>query len=88
MSEYYLYPLGRLIQSALPGGLNIRSYRAARLTAKGEDALGCVRPLGGKPDLGVIIPAKTAPLDRLYDFEKGMTEQRTTKKRRPLVKVL
>jgi primosomal protein N' (replication factor Y) len=39
MSEYYLHPLGRLIQAALPGGLNMRVFVTARLTEKGERAL-------------------------------------------------
>jgi len=95
MSEYYLYPLGRLIQSALPGGLNIRSYRAARLTAKGEDAL---RLLPGRSEERKLLtwvrdhPGQKAPspLDRLYAFEKKgwlVLEQRTTKRRGgPLIK--
>jgi primosomal protein N' (replication factor Y) len=95
MSEYYLYPLGRLIQSALPGGLNIRSYRAARLTAKGEDT---VRLLPGRSEERRLLtwvrdhPGQRAPspLDRLYAFEKRgwvVLEQRQTKKRGgPLIK--
>jgi primosomal protein N' (replication factor Y) len=39
MAEYYMHPLGRLIQAALPGGLNMRAFAAARLTEKGERAL-------------------------------------------------
>ncbi len=35
MSDYYLYSLGRLIQSALPGGLNVRPVKTGRLTDKG-----------------------------------------------------
>ena len=95
MSEYYLYPLGRLIQSALPGGLNVHAYRAARLTAKGEDAL---RLLPGRSEEKKLLtwvrdhPWKRAPspLDRLYAFEKKgwlALEQRMTKRRGgPLIK--
>jgi len=39
LGEYYRYPLGRLIQAALPGGLNMRVFVTARLTEKGERAL-------------------------------------------------
>ena len=39
LADYYLYPIGRFIQTALPGGLNVQSYRAGRLTEKGETAL-------------------------------------------------
>lgn len=35
MADYYLYPIGRLIQAALPGGLNVSDYRTARLTPQG-----------------------------------------------------
>ena len=95
MSEYYLYPLGRLIQSALPGGLNVHAYRAAKLTAKGEDAL---RLLPGRSEERKLLmwvrdhPGKRAPspLDRLYAFEKKgwlVLEQRMTKRRGgPLIK--
>jgi len=95
MSEYYLYPLGRLIQSALPGGLNVHAYRSARLTAKGEDAL---RFLPGRSEERKLLiwvrdhPGKRAPspLDRLHAFEKKgwlVLEQRITKRRGgPLIK--
>ncbi len=95
MSEYYLYPLGRLIQSALPGGLNIRPYMAARLTAKGEDALRLLPDGSEERKLLTWVrdhPGKRAPssLDRLYAFEKKgwlALEQRMTKRRGgPLIK--
>lgn len=38
MADYYLHPLGRVIQCALPGGLSVRSYKAARLTEAGRKA--------------------------------------------------
>jgi primosomal protein N' (replication factor Y) len=40
MADYYLCPIGRLIQSALPGGLNARSFKTALLTEKGKEILG------------------------------------------------
>ena len=95
MSEYYLYPLGRLIQSALPGGLNIRPYRAATLTAKGEDALPLLPGRSEERRLLAWVrdhPGKRAPfpLDRLYAFEKRgwlVLEERMTKRRGgPLIK--
>jgi primosomal protein N' (replication factor Y) len=39
MADYYLYPIGRLIQSALPGGLNTSSFKTGRLTEKGTRIL-------------------------------------------------
>lgn len=95
MSEYYLFPLGRLIQSALPGGLNVRSYRAATLTPKGEDALRLLPGLSEERKLLTWVrdhPGQRAPspLDRLYAFEKKgwlVLEQKTTRRRGgPLIK--
>jgi primosomal protein N' (replication factor Y) len=95
MSEYYLYPLGRLIQSALPGGLNIRTYKAATLTRKGEDALNLLRGRSEERNLLTWVrnhPGKRVPssLDRLHAFEKRgwlVLEERTTKRRGgPLIK--
>ncbi len=35
MADYYLYPIGRLIQAALPGGINVSHFKTGRLTKKG-----------------------------------------------------
>jgi len=39
MAKYYIYPIGRVIQSALPGGLNMKFYKTASLTEKGLEVL-------------------------------------------------
>lgn len=39
LSSYYRYPIGQLIQSALPGGINIKPYKAAYLTESGLEVL-------------------------------------------------
>jgi primosomal protein N' (replication factor Y) (superfamily II helicase) len=39
MSDYYLHPIGQVIQSCLPGGLNESTYRTADLTHEGLGAL-------------------------------------------------
>ncbi|MFC1493890.1 primosomal protein N' [Thermodesulfobacteriota bacterium] len=39
ISDYYLYPLGLVIQSALPGGLNVQPYKTGLITDKGINAL-------------------------------------------------
>jgi len=39
MAKYYIHPIGRVIQSALPGGLNKKYYKTAFITEKGLDAL-------------------------------------------------
>jgi len=39
ISAYYLHPIGEVIKSALPSGLNLYEYSAFRITEKGEHAL-------------------------------------------------
>ena len=39
MADYYRYPIGRFIQSALPGGLNVSPFKTGRLTERGLRAL-------------------------------------------------
>ena len=39
MASYYIHPIGQVIQSGLPGGLNIKSYKTALLTQEGRRAL-------------------------------------------------
>jgi primosomal protein N' (replication factor Y) len=39
MADYYLHPIGRLIQAALPGGINMRHFKIGRLTEKGRTAV-------------------------------------------------
>ena len=39
VADYYIHPIGMVIQSALPGGLNRKSYKTAFLTEKGLEAL-------------------------------------------------
>ena len=73
MSEYYLHPLGRLIQAALPGGLNMRAFVTARLTEKGERALNLLTAEGKdllswvKDHPGKKVPV---PLQDLYPLQK------------------
>ncbi|MBN2060946.1 MAG: primosomal protein N' [Deltaproteobacteria bacterium] len=39
MADYYFYPIGCLIQSALPSGLNAMPFKTGRITSKGLSAL-------------------------------------------------
>ena len=39
MADYYLYPIGRLIQAALPGGINVSHFKTGHITEKGLMAL-------------------------------------------------
>ena len=38
-AEYYLHPIGEVIKSALPGGLNLYDFFTIAITEKGENAL-------------------------------------------------
>jgi primosomal protein N' (replication factor Y) len=87
MAEYYMHPLGRLIQAALPGGLNMRVFVAAHVTEKGERALNLLtskeRDLLGwvkaHPGKRVAFPVKD-----LYPLQKQgllVVDRRTRKSR-------
>lgn len=39
MADYYVYPIGPLIQAVLPGGMNPSAYSTATLTEAGQNAL-------------------------------------------------
>ncbi|SPD74957.1 Primosomal protein N [uncultured Desulfobacterium sp.] len=39
VADYYVYPIGKVIQSVLPGGLNKKSFKVASLTETGHEAL-------------------------------------------------
>lgn len=39
VSKYYLHPLGLVIRNALPGGINMDTYKSAELTRKGAQAM-------------------------------------------------
>ncbi len=49
VADYYHYPIGEVIKSALPGGLTSQSGRQATLTAKGQEELS---PLLASPPPG------------------------------------
>ena len=39
ISEYYIYPIGEVIKSALPGGLNLYEYAIISITENGKNVL-------------------------------------------------
>ncbi len=39
IADYYIYPIGEVIKSALPGGLNIYDFVAVAITERGKNAL-------------------------------------------------
>ena len=75
ISDYYLCPIGMVIQSALPGGLNLLPFKTAAITEKGLIALGSssVKPEQKatleqiKRNPGKRLPS---PLYRFYQLEK------------------
>ncbi|MEJ2724107.1 MAG: primosomal protein N' [Deltaproteobacteria bacterium] len=95
MAEYYLFPIGRLIQSALPGGLNMTAFKTAELTNKGRDILDLLPAksdekaalLWVRENSGKRIPF---PLQKAKAFEKKgwlALEDRTRKGRvQPLMR--
>ena len=50
IADYYMYPIGEVIKSALPGGLNLYDFVAVAITEKGKNALieARVTPLQGE----------------------------------------
>ena len=95
MAEYYLFPIGRLIQSALPGGLNVTAFKTAKLTSKGRDVLKLLPSQSDEKQALLWVkenPGKRIPfrLQKAYTYErKGwiVLEDRTRKGRaRPLMR--
>ena len=95
MAEYYLYPIGRLIQSALPSGLNVSPYKTGRLTEKGLMALDALPPHSDERKLLTWIkenPGKRlpSPFYKVYSLQKNgwlIIEDRPGKRRAgPLLK--
>ena len=87
MSEYYLCPLGRLIQSALPAGLNIVTRYSGRITPEGLSALSTLPKssdeglllLRIKENPGKGLPAPIHTAHRLADRGWITIERRAPK---------
>jgi primosomal protein N' (replication factor Y) len=75
MSDYYLYPIGRFIQAALPGGINVPPVKTGRLTDKGLGILAELPPGSDEKRLLQWIkinPGKglSPPLDSAYALQR------------------
>ncbi|UCF84774.1 MAG: primosomal protein N', partial [Desulfobacteraceae bacterium] len=75
MADYYMHPIGQLIQSALPGGLNIDPFKTALLTDKGLSALKSLPSFSEEKRLLSWIkdhPGKrlSGPLKEFYPLQK------------------
>jgi primosomal protein N' (replication factor Y) len=88
MADYYLYPIGQLIESALPGGLNATLFKTAQLTEKGLFALGAFPDASEEKKILLWIkdhPGRRLPFSSyaIYPFQKRgwITTEQTTRKR-------
>jgi primosomal protein N' (replication factor Y) len=75
MADYYLYPIGRFIQAALPAGLNTATVKAGRLTDKGISFLGTLPADSEEREVLNWVhknPGKRLPkpLHKVYALEK------------------
>ncbi|MFC1821681.1 primosomal protein N' [Thermodesulfobacteriota bacterium] len=95
MADYYAYPIGYLIQSALPGGLNASPYKTGNLTEAGRKILGSLPSYSAEKKLLSWVasnPGKRlpTPLDQAFDLQKKgwlMIESRVSKRRTgPLIR--
>ena len=95
-ADYYLYPLGRFIQAALPGGLNVHPFVCCELTPSGAEVLA---RLGTKSQEGRTLawaqahPGKRIPRefrDSLPLLQKrgwlSVGERMTRRRAAPLMK--
>ena len=75
LANYYLYPIGQVIQSALPGGINMTPFKTASLTDKGLAALETLPARSAQRALLSLIkdhPRKrlSQPLKTAYELQK------------------
>jgi len=95
MADYYTYPIGYLIQSALPGGLNASPYKTGNLTEAGREILSSLPSYSPEKKLLSWVasnPGKRlpTPLDQAFDLQKKgwlTIESRVSKRRTgPLIR--
>jgi primosomal protein N' (replication factor Y) len=75
MSHYYLHPIGQVIQSALPGGLDMTPFKTASLTDKG---LAVLETLPAHSEERVLLSRikdhhgkrLSQPLQKAYEIQK------------------
>ncbi len=75
MADYYIHPIGQVIQSVLPGGLSIKSYKTAHLTKEGLRVLGGPQPNSEEKKILSWVrdhPSKglPLPLQKIYGLQK------------------
>ena len=62
ISAYYFYPLGGVIKTALPSGIDIESRQVISLTGKGRDRLNTTVDFPGRSLLKVLQAIMMLPL--------------------------
>jgi primosomal protein N' (replication factor Y) (superfamily II helicase) len=96
MADYYIFPLGLLIRSALPGGMNADSFKSALLTGEGLRALESPCITDDEKNLlswihqnpGKKLPRQREALSSLKKKGWVAVEEHTSKRRvGPLTKV-
>ncbi len=75
MADYYIHPIGKVIESALPGGLNMNPVKAARLTERGLSLLDGLPSNSDEKKLLSWIKAHPEkrppwPLQKIYGLQK------------------
>ncbi len=60
IADYYLYPIGQVIESALPAGINIQDQKKYALTDAGQKAL--LQASIAKPQLQILKRLQKAPV--------------------------
>jgi len=95
MADYYLHPIGQMIQSALPGGINFNPFKTALLTEKGSRILERSAPVSQEREILTWIrdhPGKRLPhpLRKITPLEKKgwvtLEDRRQKKSAGPLMR--
>lgn len=89
MANYYFHPIGRVIRSALPGGLNTDPFKTAYLTKNGERFLAGMPPPSKEKDILLWIKTHPGrrppwPIREIYALQKrGRLLVEDRKKKQP-----
>ncbi len=82
IADYYHYPIGEVVKTALPGGLTLRNRKVMRLTSAGREMLDCW-PLADTPEPDwfstllekkKLSPASTKQITRDNKWKKLLKE--------------